>query len=142
MGGECLDLPGKVAEGRLSEGHEPTLATLNPGPLPGLWGLRGGKEEQLSCYSGQGFMVPFPPIGAVGEIDELIRQFSSRPMTRQCEKEGGDLCKLRKFPRTGWAAENLTLGVGMCSPSGKTERSPALEADPAGSVHVHVLKEA
>lgn len=30
-------------------------------------------------------MAPFPPISAVGEIDELIRQFSSRPMTRQCE---------------------------------------------------------
>lgn len=56
-------------------------------------------------------MAPFPPTGAVGEIDEL--------MTRQCEVEGGDLSKLRKFPRTAWAAENLSLGVGMCSPGGK-----------------------
>lgn len=28
-----------------------------------------------SGYSEEGFMVPFPPIDAVGEIDELIRQF-------------------------------------------------------------------
>lgn len=45
--------------------------------MAGLWGLRGGREEQPSGYSGDGFMAPFPPIDAVGEIDEPIRQFSS-----------------------------------------------------------------
>lgn len=68
MCGECLDLPRKVAESSLSEGHEFAMAAVHLGPLTGLWGLRGGREEQLSCYSGQGFMTPFPPIGAVERL--------------------------------------------------------------------------
>lgn len=60
------------------------------------------------------FYDPLPTHWCCGEIDELIRQFSSRPMTRQCEKEGGDLGKLKKFPRTGWATENLTSLVLAC----------------------------
>lgn len=71
VGEECLDLPRKVIESSLSEGREFALAAVNwgaGGGLAGLWGLRGGREEQRSCYSGQGFMTPFPPIGAVERL--------------------------------------------------------------------------
>lgn len=60
VGGECLDLPRKVAENSLSEGYGLTLATVNLGPLAGLWGLRGGREEQPVWLFRARFDGPLP----------------------------------------------------------------------------------
>lgn len=45
MGGECLDLPRKVAESSLSEGREFTLATVNFCPLAGVYEV-GGRSSR------------------------------------------------------------------------------------------------
>lgn len=64
------------------------------------------------------FYSPLLPIGAVCEIDGLIRLFSSSPVTRQYEKEGDHVQTVKgSFARQGGLPRTLPLGTGVCPAS-------------------------